>query len=203
MKVFKTWTLERALPWILIIGGVIGLAASFIITVEKIHLLQNPAYVPSCDLNPVISCGSVMSSKQSSAFGFTNTIIGLAAFPVLITTGVVMLAGAKLKRWYMLGLLGGAIFGLLFIHWLFFQSVYRIGSLCPYCMVVWVVTITTFWYTLLYNLRLKYLKLPARLSGVGALLQKHHLDILVAWLLIIAFLILKHFWYYYGPALGL
>ena len=28
-----------------------------------------------------------------------------------------------------------------FIHWLIFQSLYRIGALCPYCMVVWAVTI--------------------------------------------------------------
>ncbi|PRC62285.1 hypothetical protein C6A85_03910, partial [Mycobacterium sp. ITM-2017-0098] len=28
-----------------------------------------------------------------------------------------------------------------FVHWLIFQSLYRIGALCPYCMVVWAVTI--------------------------------------------------------------
>ena len=28
-----------------------------------------------------------------------------------------------------------------FMHWLIFQSLYRIGALCPYCMVVWAVTI--------------------------------------------------------------
>ena len=27
------------------------------------------------------------------------------------------------------------------MHWLIFQSLYRIGALCPYCMVVWAVTI--------------------------------------------------------------
>jgi len=29
-----------------------------------------------------------------------------------------------------------------FVHWLIFQSLYRIGALCPYCMVVWAVTIS-------------------------------------------------------------
>ena len=29
----------------------------------------------------------------------------------------------------------------MFVHWLIFQSLYRIGALCPYCMVVWAVTI--------------------------------------------------------------
>lgn len=27
------------------------------------------------------------------------------------------------------------------MHWLIFQSLYRIGALCPYCMVVWAVTL--------------------------------------------------------------
>jgi uncharacterized membrane protein len=203
MKLFKNWKLERVLPWLLIICGTIGLIAAFIIMVEKIELLKDPHFVPSCNLNPVISCGSVMESKQSNAFGFPNPLIGLMAFPVVITTGVIMLMGVKPKRWYMLGLQAGTLFGLGFVHWLFFESAYRIGALCPYCMAVWVITITIFWYVLMYNLRRGYIKLPAAWQGVNSFLQKHHLDILVLWFLVIAALILKRFWYYYGPALGL
>ena len=29
----------------------------------------------------------------------------------------------------------------MFVHWLIFQSLYVIGALCPYCMIVWVITI--------------------------------------------------------------
>jgi uncharacterized membrane protein len=198
MKIFKS-TLERTLPWLLIVCGTIGLAAAFIIMIEKIHLLQDPSFTPSCDLNPVISCGSVMASDQSNAFGFPNPLIGLIAFPIVITTGILMASGIKLKGWYMLGLQAGTIFGLAFVHWLFFQSTYRINALCPYCIAVWIVTITTFWYTLLYNLRAKHIRLPENLS---TFLQKHHLDILLLWLLVLTGFILKHFWYYYGPILG-
>ncbi|HEX8762598.1 MAG TPA: vitamin K epoxide reductase family protein [Candidatus Saccharimonadales bacterium] len=198
MNTFRP-TLERTLPWLLIIGGSIGLIAAFIIMVEKIHLLSDPSFSPSCDLNPVISCGSVMASHQSSAFGFPNPLIGLITFPVVITSGVLMAAGAKLKRWYMLGLQAGTVFGLLFVHWLFFQSTYYINALCPYCIAVWIVTITTFWYVFLFNVRSKCIALPARLSSF---LQRHHLDILLVWFLILVGLILKHFWYYYGPLLG-
>jgi len=194
--------LEKILPWLLIICGVIGLAAAAIIMIEKVHLLQDPGFRPGCDLNPVISCGSVMESKQANAFGFPNPLIGLAAFPVLITTGVVMLTGFKPKRWYMIGLQLGTIFGIGFVHWLFFQSVYRINALCPYCMAAWVVTITSFWYVLQYNLRMKHIALKGAWTKLGDFLQKHHLDILVLWFLVIFVLIMKHFWYYYGPRLG-
>lgn len=202
MKLFSTWRLDSVLPWLLVICGTIGLLAAAIILIDKIELIKNPNATFLCDLNPIISCGSIMESNQSHAFGFPNPIIGLAAFPVVIVTGVAMLAGAQLRRWYWLGLQFGTIFGLAFVHWLFFQSVWSINALCPYCMVVWVVTITTFWYVTLYNIEKQYIKLPASLQGAGKFARKHHLDILLLWFLIIAGLILHHFWYYYGPLLG-
>lgn len=201
MADLKKFTLERVLPWLLIICGTIGLLAAFIITIEKIHLIQDPSFSPSCDLNPVISCGSVMASDQSNAFGFPNPLIGLMAFPVVITTGILMLAGVKFKRWYMLGLQAGTIFGLGFVHWLFFQSTYRIGALCPYCIAVWIAVITTFWYVLIYNIRAKHIRLKGMGVTLGAFLQKHHLDILILWFVVLFALIMRHFWYYYGPQL--
>jgi uncharacterized membrane protein len=195
--------IERFLPWLLIIGGAIGLIAAFIISYDKQKLLQNPSFQPNCDLNPIISCGSVMKSAQGSAFGFPNPWIGLAAFAVLITIGVSILAGARYKRWFWLGLEAGTIFGIGFVHWLFFQSVYRIHALCPYCMAVWVVTITTFWYVTQYNLQQGHIKFPKNKLGQGIqrFIQVHHLDILVLWILIILALILHHFWYYFGKHL--
>ncbi len=203
MKIFgKNVSLQKAIPWILVICGFIGLICALIILYDKIELLKNPNFKPNCDLNPVISCGSVMESKQANAFGFPNPFIGVVGFSIVVTTGMMLLAGAaKLKRWYWLGLQAGTIFGVLFIHWLFFQSVYRINALCPYCMVVWVMTITLFWYVTLYNIQTGVIKLKGQAQKVGYFLRRHHLDILVLWLLIIAALILKHFWYYYGTYL--
>lgn len=198
----KKWTLEKVMPWLLLIGGIIGLICAFIIMFEKLHLLQNPNYSPSCDLNPVVSCGSVMASDQSHAFGFPNPLIGLIAFPVLITLGVVMMTGVKLKRWLWYGVSAGTIFGVAFVHWLFFQSVYRINALCPYCMVVWVTVIGLFWYTTLYNLQLSFDKLSKPWQTIATWLRRHHIDIYVLWLLMIGGLILHHFWYYFGPELG-
>lgn len=161
-------------------------------------LLANPAYKPACSLNPIISCGSVMRSDESHLFGFSNPFIGVAAFPVLITTGIVLLMGAKLKRWFWLALNAGALFGVVFVHWLFIASVYRIGALCPYCMVVWVLTITTFWYITLYNLEHGMLSLHPKLHRLHRSIRRHHADILAAWLILLATLIVTHFWYYFG-----
>jgi uncharacterized membrane protein len=128
--------------WSILLAGVLGLVASATLTIEKIEILINPAYVPSCNLNPVVACGSVMTTPQASAFGFPNSLIGIVAFAVVTVTGVLTVAKVPLPRWYWVGMTIGTLLGAAFVHWLIVQSLYRIGALCPYCMVVWVVTIS-------------------------------------------------------------
>jgi uncharacterized membrane protein len=188
----------KVLPFILVIGGIIGLISAAVLTYDHNQIALNPNYVPSCNLNPVIACGSVIKSKQAEAFSFPNPYIGLVAFPMVISAGVALFAGAKLKRWYWWLLEAGTVFGLGFVHWLFFETVYRIHALCPYCIAVWVVTITSFWYLTLYNIQAGNFVLPKSTKPFTNFLVRHHIDILILWFLVIVLLILKHFWYYYG-----
>ncbi len=191
--------LNKSLSIIIIICATIGLIASLALSYDQIQILKNPNYRPSCDLNPIVSCGNVMQTSEGDVFGFPNPFIGLVAFGGLLAIGVGMLAGAKYKRWFMLSLEAGTIFGLIFVHWLFIESVYKIGALCPYCMAVWVITIISFWYITLYNIDNQYIVLKNKnLIKCYKWVRKHHLDIVVLWLLIIAALIIKHFWYYIG-----
>ncbi len=198
----KKVTLRQALPYILIVAGIIGFYCSFILTQDKFALLQNPHLHLSCSLDPVISCGSVVQSKQGSAFGFPNPFLGLGAFASMATIGIAIKAGGVFRRWFWLGLEAGLVFAVSFVHWLFFQSVYRIQALCLYCMAVWIVTITSFWYVTLYNIDNHTINLPkGKTQKIYAVIRKNHLGILILWLLLIAGLILKHFWYYYGNKL--
>jgi uncharacterized membrane protein len=138
---------------VLLIGGLIGLAAAFDLTYERIASLADPGHVISCDFNPVLSCGTVMNTPQASVFGFANPIIGLAAFPLVVFMGVLLLAKVRLPRWIELTFNLGTLAGLAFVAWLIFQSVYRIGVLCPWCMAVWTVVLPIFWFTTVRNLR--------------------------------------------------
>jgi uncharacterized membrane protein len=135
-------SVSSASAWWVLIAGVAGLIASATLTIEKIELLLNPSYVPSCNLNPIVSCGSVMTTPQASAFGFPNSLIGIAAFAVVAVTGVLAVAKVQLPRWYWIGITLGTLAATGFVHWLILQSLYRIGALCPYCMVVWVATVS-------------------------------------------------------------
>lgn len=137
----------------MLVAGIIGLIAAFVLTLEKIHLIENPEAQLSCSLNVVLNCASVMKTWQSSLFGFPNPLIGLMAYPVVITVAVAGLWGVKFPRTFMATAQVGFGAGLLFAYWLFFQSVYVIQVLCPWCLFVTAVTTILFDALLRYNLR--------------------------------------------------
>lgn len=191
----------RAFAWLLLIAGAVGLAASAVLTIDKIHLLQNPHAVLNCNINPIIACGSVMTSHQASAFGFPNSLLGLLGFAVVLAIATGVLAGARFRRWYWLGLQLGTVFALVLIHWLISQSLYSIGALCPYCMAVWAVTIALFWYTTLANLRTGVIPVGERLRPVVRELNRYHWVVPVLWYAVIALMVLGRFWYYWKTLL--
>ena len=180
-----------AAVWVLL-AGLIGELAAFVLTVEKIRQIQNPSYVPSCSINPVLSCGSVMLTKQASVFGFPNPLIGIAAFSVVIVTGVLAVAGIRLPRWYWAGLAGGTLLGAVFVHWLIYQSLYVIGALCPYCMVVWVVTMALLVVAASIALR------PLAGNKVLDVVYQWRWPLYAVWVTAIALLILDRFWSYWS-----
>lgn len=183
--------------WVLIAGG-IGLIASMTLTVEKIKLLLNASYVPSCNINPIVSCGSVMTTPQASVFGFPNSLIGIAAFTVVTVTGVLALAKVPLPQWYWVGIVAGTLAGAAFVHWLIFQSLYRIGALCPYCMVVWVVTISLLVVVSTVAFQ------PAGVSHNSPILRELYRwrwSIAALWFTAVFLLILDRFWDYWSTLL--
>jgi uncharacterized membrane protein len=187
----KNWTFQKVFPWVLTIGGIIGLLAAGILTIEKIHLAADPNYLPSCSLSPVVACSPVIGSKQASAFGFPNPFIGIAGFAMVWAVGMMLFAGAKnLKKWFWWCFQVGATFGLLFVIWLMSQSLYDIGKLCIYCMVVWTVTIPIFWTTLAYNLREKNLAIK---GAVGKFLAENPGKLIALTYLIFVILIFTRF----------
>jgi uncharacterized membrane protein len=199
----KNLTLKQTLPFIMLVAGVIGVLCAGILTVDKIHLLKDPDGQLGCDINPIVACGSIINTSQASAFGFPNPLIGLVGFGMIAVTGAAMLAGATFKRWFWLCVQGGVAFGIAFVTWLQYQSIYSIGALCPFCMVVWSVMIPLFLYVTLYNIGEKHLPVPQKLQGAAAFVRRHHGDILVLWYLVILTAILTHFWYYWKTLLRL
>ncbi len=94
-----------------------------------------------------------MKTWQASVFGFPNMFIGLMGFPMVILISLLGLSQVRFPRWILIGAQIGYVLATLFAYWLFFNSVYAIQILCPWCLLV------TFSMTMLtatithYNLR--------------------------------------------------
>lgn len=159
-----------ALAVFLIVAGVIGWFAAFALTLEKFVTLTDPTEVLGCDFSVLVQCRANLESWQGSLFGFPNPVIGLAGWIAPIVVGVGVLAGARFARWFWALFALGVAGALVFVVWLIGQSVFVLGTLCPWCMVTWAVTIPLFWAVTLYTAKSGQLGLPESARRVAAAL---------------------------------
>ncbi|WP_125612487.1 vitamin K epoxide reductase family protein [Specibacter cremeus] len=155
---------HRPYAWLLLATGVVAWLASGALVLDRLELYKNPNASLSCNFNTWISCGDVMKTQQAELLGFPNPFIGIVGFAVIITTAVVMLAGARLARWYWIGLQIGITLGMALVCWFWFEALYVITILCPYCMVVWAMMIPLFVFTTVRNLSHGVIPAPAGLT---------------------------------------
>jgi len=179
---------RHANAWIfgtMLFSSVLSLIASFVLAVDAVKLAADPAAELSCDINAVISCGTVAAAWQSQLLGFPNAFLGLIAEPVVITLAVACLGGVRFPRWFMFAAQVVYTIGLGFAYWLFYQSMFHIGALCPWCLLVTLSTTLVFATLTHVNIRDGNLFLPARLQETlaGALRANLDLIVVVIWLL--------------------
>lgn len=186
--------LGRAIGRIMLATGIAGFVASSALMIEKIWLLEDPTHVPSCSIDAVLDCGSAMSSAQADVFGLPNPIIGIGGFAALAALGTALIAGAAFARWLWLAVQSGVTFSAIFAHWLFFEALYDLNALCPYCMVLWVASTVAFVYVTLTNLAAGRLPVPPRLSRLADLLIRNHGVVVTVWLAVLTLLIGEAFW---------
>ena len=154
--------------WQLIILGIIGWIGAVTLTLERIHLWISPNDALSCDVSSFISCKSVMLQKQAAIFGFPNSFVGIIAFLAPIALGIASLLGyrygAAIWRVFFAGIGMGFVFSL----WLFSQSVFVIGVLCPYCIVVWIGMLPLFFKVYSFGILEGFLEAPKALVARAA-----------------------------------
>jgi uncharacterized membrane protein len=120
----------------MLVSSLIGLVAALVLSIEALTLAENPFADLNCDINAVLSCGTVGLSWQASLLGFPNAYLGLIAEPVVITIAVAALGGVRFPRWFMISAQVVYFIGFAFAYWLFYQSYFVIGALCPWCLTV-------------------------------------------------------------------
>lgn len=180
---------------VMLAGGIAALIASFVLTLEKFHLYEDPNAILSCSINIVLNCTTVMETWQSHVFGFPNMIIGLMAYSVIVTYAILGLAGVTFPRWILIKAQIGYLLGLIFAYWLFFQSVYDIQVLCPWCLIVTTATTLIFSSLTHYNLKQNTFRFSEK---VNARIQRflkggYHQMIVLAWIALMVVLVFLKF----------
>jgi uncharacterized membrane protein len=177
-------------PWayaiFLVIAGAAGWWASFQLMVDDIAVLKDPNAGLNCNVSVLVQCGRNLVSDQGSAFGFPNPILGLGGFAAVIAVGVSLLAGATFARWYWGVFNLGVAGAMAFIGWLIYQTIYVLHTLCPWCMLVYVVMFPLFWLVTLRNAATGVF--GARLVRAGRLVLPYAVPIAVVCLLVFAVL---------------
>lgn len=195
-------TIQKSYSYILMVGSIIGLLASFLLTLDTIKLIENPATDLPCNLNPFVSCTSAATSWQGEVFGFPNSLLGMMAFSMLFAVGVMLFSGGRARKplWLLVNL--GTLAAMIFVLWFFYQSIFNIGSLCIYCMVVWAVTWPIFLYTTIWNFKENHFILPPHrdhvsrqriVDNVFGFVSKHHFQFLTFWYFLVIVTILLRF----------
>lgn len=132
---------ERSFGWLLVVCALIGLVACWELISSQIRLLRNPEAALVCDVNPLVSCGDSLNVWQGNLLGVPNSFVGAIAFGALAAIGAALLSGARLPRWMWWGLSAGSLGGIAFVIWFLSVSIMTFGKLCPFCLVIWAVTI--------------------------------------------------------------
>ncbi|HEY0186488.1 MAG TPA: vitamin K epoxide reductase family protein [Cellulomonas sp.] len=192
----QAWRRRTAIE--MVISGAIGLFTSFVLSIEAWRLAADPDVTLGCDISSVVSCKTVALTWQAEVLGFPNAFLGIAFECVVIAVSVAVIAGVRFPRWYMLGTQALYTVALLFAYWLFLQSYFVIGALCPWCLLI-TVTTTLVWVGLTrLNLREQFLLRGDRGRGARAFVASgSDWYITGAWLvLFLAAIVFK-----YGPSL--
>ena len=197
---FQRFRHSSVTVWVtMLVGSVASLVASFVLAYDAIKLAENPSADLGCNINAVISCGTVAQAWQSSVLGFPNAFLGLMTEPVVITIAVAGLAGVRFPRWFMLAAQVVYTVGLAFAYWLFHQAMFDIGALCPWCLLITVATPLVFFEMTYVNIRDGNLYLPARAQRALRSAIRSNLDLmlLVTWILVLVLAVVLK----YGSAL--
>lgn len=148
----------------MLVSALISLIASWNLSWDAILLAEDPTQTLNCDLGSSLSCSKVALTWQASLLGFPNSFLGMVAEPVVITIAVAGMANVKFPRWFMFTANLVYLAGLIFAYWLFAQSSFVIGALCPWCLLITLGTTLVFFTLTTYNIRENNLFLPEKIQ---------------------------------------
>jgi uncharacterized membrane protein len=148
VRIIQTFTLNllcmKAAAKTIIVLSILGILNASYLT----YLFIREAYIGStgatfCDINPSVSCSSVIVSPYAQLFGLPICTIALLIYPVLLILAILALKKKQPKNiFFTLGLLAsmGMMMNLIYIY----NEYAFIGSYCLLCIICSLLIITIF-----------------------------------------------------------
>lgn len=170
----------RGLATALAALSLVGTVASAMLLKTELAYTANPGIEPSCNINALVGCTSSMSSSQGHLFGVPNSVLGVIGYGALTLVMLVALLRGRLPRWMWVGVSAGATLAMIWIVWFLYLSVTVFHTLCPYCMVIWAVTIPVFLLAIAHTLYLY----DIRSSFALFLIEQRYLLIVLVYLIV-------------------
>lgn len=142
---------QKTLWWTLALASSVGLAASFLQTVERINYAKSPNITLKCDISPIFSCSNVFDAWQSSVFGFPNSLMCIVFFGLTLGVALAGLSTGQIGKKLRMIMQFFAVFFLGFGAWYLWQSTYKIGYICIFCVACYSAVIVMNWAWLKIN----------------------------------------------------
>lgn len=156
------------LPYALLVlvCSLVGMTASIGLLLSERSLLKNPDDALSCDLNPLVGCSDFLTSEYNTAFfSIPNAVWGLAFFSAMAALAVAFVAKARVARWLWWLLCLGMVGASAWLGWFWHVSFFVKESMCPFCLVTWIVTIPLIVHTWIRAAQAGHLPCPTKLRG--------------------------------------
>ena len=122
--------------WVLSLGG---LGVSIYLTIAHF----NTSVTLACPATSTVNCEKVTTSPQSYAFGIPVAVLGLAFYMFLAAANS---PWAWRMTWPPLrwARIGSVVVGIVFVLWLVYAELFKIGAICLWCTSVHVITFALF-----------------------------------------------------------
>ena len=185
---------KQKLWWLITVSSGVGLISSLIQTIERINNALHPKVALSCDINAIFSCSNVFGAWQSRVFGFSNSLVCMIFFGLTAGVAIAAATGSEINRRLRYIFHFFSVFFLGFGAWYLWQSTYRIGYICIFCLFCYSAVIAMNWAWF----RLHYKEMPTK-NSTKVKLDKFvdnggDLFITFLWTLAIISMIVFHFW---------
>lgn len=141
-----------AVLWI--VTSIVAWGVSFMLYREYIGQLTDAPPAFSCSISPLVTCGPNLLSPAGNLLGFTNAILGMVLFLGPIFAAISALAAPTgMQAWFWRVFALFVLGGYALVHMFAYRSIFEFSSLCPWCMLVWLMTIPLFWSVTGWTLR--------------------------------------------------